>query len=957
MRNIINKNKWLFFGTGLAYRGGKEHAVAFASYHHLKKANHTERVGRKATGLRPEKHRDREAGLPGDTSIFSCCYSLGDYKIIHGDAVMVQTHKTQRKQEKIYTFLRIVKCVVVITILLACPCIIATAHATDVTLAWNDNPEPDIAGYKIHYGLESRNYTTTLDVGNYTTCTISDLEGEMTYYFAATAYNTSWEESDYSAEINHTVPSQNAPPTANAGADQTVNEGATVILNGSTSSDPDDGIASYLWTQTGGPTVSLSTTNAVNPTFLVPEVTASGVSLTFRLTVTDNGGLQATDTCIVNVSWSNVAPTANAGSDQTVNEGTTVSLDGSASSDSDDGIASYRWTQTGGPSATLSNPVAITPTCTAPDVSEEGASLVFQLTVTDKGGLQSTDSCIVTVTGQNDAPVANAGPDQTVNEGATVRLDGSNSYDPDGGIASCQWTQTGGPTVALSDISAVSPQFTSPNVQTGSTSLTFRLTVTDTDGLQSADTCIVNIALNNSTPIANAGPDQTVSERTTVTLDGATSHDPDDSIASYRWTQVGGLSVTLSAPTAIAPTFTAPDTGPDGVSLRFQLTVTDYQGLQSTDSCIVNVTWDNDPPVAHASADQSVLEGTTVVLNGSTSSDPDDGIASYLWTQTGGPTVTLSDPTETSPTFVTVPVNEDGTTLTFELTVRDAGGLESSDTVSITIQDNGITAFDDIILPTTSSSGDPIGVAEESGGNYVTYYNIDTATLSNDTNRPERLLYDLVDMRVKVHRAGSTARVKVHFTAPVPEDYKLFHYSRATRSWTDYSNYASFNERRNIVTITMIDGGVGDDDGASDGMIVDPFAVGIDSSTSIPAAGETGSEDSGGGGCFIATAAYGTYIEPEVMVLREFRDEYLLSNAIGKSFVGFYYRTSPPIARYIADHDALRTLTRWMLTPVIYGVKYPVLFFLFVTALFSMLALVLGKMTRQRLHHNEVLLR
>src|SRR5919109_585726 len=305
----------------------------------------------------------------------------------------------------------------------------------------------------------------------------------------------------------------NQPPTADAGSDFSVNEGTTGVQLQGSGSDPDGTISSYKWEQVvsgSEPTVTLTDENTATAKFDAPSV-STNTELTFKLTVTDNDGATATDSVKVTINnvIVNQPPTANAGSDQTVNEGDTVSLDGSGSSDPDGNTLTYSWTQTAGTAATLNDASSATPSFTAPDVSASGDTLTFELTVDDGNGHTATDSVDVTVNNVivNQPPTANAGSDQTVNEGANVQLDGSASSDPDSDTLTYSWTQTAGTAATLNDASSATPSFTAPNVDSTDT-LTFELTVDDGNGHTATDT--VNIDVQN------------VNHATTLTLNAIT---------------------------------------------------------------------------------------------------------------------------------------------------------------------------------------------------------------------------------------------------------------------------------------------------------------------------------------------------------------------------------------------------------------------------------------------------
>ena len=383
----------------------------------------------------------------------------------------------------------------------------------------------------------------------------------------------------------------NQPPVSRAGADQTgITAGATVTLDGSSSSDPDGTIASYAWTQTSGTIVSLSDVTIASPTFTAPRGNTAD-TLTFQLEVTDNDGATHTDSVDIGI-LAQLPPVARAGSDQSnIAAGATVTLDGSASSDPDGTIAIYAWSQTSGTTVALSSTSVASPTFSAPS-TDNAQTLTFSLMVTDNDGATNTDTVDIAVLAYvNMPPVSRAGSDQSnIVAGSTVTLDGSASSDPDGSIASYAWSQTAGTTVSLSSTSIASPTFTAPSEASAQT-LTFQLIVTDDDGSTNTDSVNIGVLAMaaNQSPEADAGPDQSdIVAGATVTLDSSGSSDPDGTIASRLWSQTLGDTVVLSDTSAVSPTFTAPSTD-SAQTLLFEVRVTDNDGATDIDSVQIGI--------------------------------------------------------------------------------------------------------------------------------------------------------------------------------------------------------------------------------------------------------------------------------------------------------------------------------------------------------------------------------
>jgi hypothetical protein len=290
------------------------------------------------------------------------------------------------------------------------------------------------------------------------------------------------------ATVIVTASSQNAPPNAHAGFDQTAVVGQKVTLDGRKSSDPDDDLITYHWTIISAPigsTSVLTDANAVIASF-TPDLTGAYV---MQLMVNDGTPDSTPAQMDVNVSSPNAGPIARVGKDKNILTGSLVTLDGSQSRDPNGDSLTYRWFFVSAPygsTAVLSSPTSIAPSF-SPDIDGE---YLVRLVVNDGTFDSDPDTILIVAASPNPGPNAIAGADQLVYQKDTVILNGTGSSDPDGSPITYHWSIVSAPgdsQVALQDPGIANPSF----VADMAGNYVFRLTVNDGTHESFADTVIV----------------------------------------------------------------------------------------------------------------------------------------------------------------------------------------------------------------------------------------------------------------------------------------------------------------------------------------------------------------------------------------------------------------------------------------------------------------------------------
>ena len=376
------------------------------------------------------------------------------------------------------------------------------------------------------------------------------------------------------AMVTVNIAAVNDPPTAEAGGPYAALEGTSLQFSAAGSSDLDGDTLNYRWDfDNDGIWDTEWLSDPVVSHFCEDDY--SGV---VKLQVSD--GL-LTDVDEAELTVTNVAPVVEAGPDQTTDEGATVTVTGVFTDAGSGDTHTVEWDFGDGATAD---------TLTASHIYADNGVYTAKLTVTDDDGDATTDTLTITV--NNVAPVVEAGPDQTTDEGATVTVTGAFTDAGSGDTHTVEWDFGDGTTADT---------LTASHVYADNGVYTAKLTVTDDDGDATSDT--LTITVNNVAPVVEAGPDQTTDEGATVTVTGAFTDAGSGDTHAVEWDFGDGTT---------AGTLTASHIYADNGVYTAKLTVTDDDGDATSDTLTITV--NNVAPVVEAGPDQTADEGASVTV-------------------------------------------------------------------------------------------------------------------------------------------------------------------------------------------------------------------------------------------------------------------------------------------------------------------------------------------------------
>ena len=452
--------------------------------------------------------------------------------------------------------------------------------------------------------------------------------------------------------------------------------------------DPDAEDLTYFWEQIDGDPMVLSSYTVPTPEFMAPEVTNGMIKvLTFQLTVTDPSGANSSDIVEIIVNPVNHTPVVSAGRDKIIFPSiNAITLVGSVV-DADDDELTFGWKQTSGPEIELVNPNLRYLTIVSPAIDFSNFTpMTFTLTANDGFGGIGSDSAIVYpyhALLRNDLISIDAGPLQTVREGQTVTLDVTGET-KNGLPIRYSWAQLIGPSISLSSYVGDEVQFIAPDLENDNPELLSFQVVGYSEGSGwASDLAMVRVLPFNGPPIADAGPDQTVSQNVFVNLVGSGT-DPEDTKLKFQWSQKSGTEVTLYQRTLEEVYLVTPFIEDDSMDLVFQLKVTDSDGNFDTDNVSITVSKQNHPPKANAGPDRRVISESEVTITG-VGIDPDGDSLTYSWEQISGDRVNFDD--SVAQISFTAPEVPSGDTkrVILQLTVTDTLGQSDTDRLNLIV--------------------------------------------------------------------------------------------------------------------------------------------------------------------------------------------------------------------------------------------------------------------------------